>query len=96
MPAISRRADRLRPALPRAVQEGLEVAVRRVFEGEAVEDGPSGAQERERVEDADGARMPVQELPEVGLAHPAVDVLAGLDADDGGTRAARGRIRRAR
>jgi hypothetical protein len=25
----------------------------------------------------------VQELPEVGLAQPSVDVLAGLDADDG-------------
>src|SRR5262249_20260755 len=34
------------------------------------------------VEDADGPRMSVEKLSEVGLAEPPVDAVARLDADD--------------
>ena len=73
--------DGLRPALARALQEGAEVAVARVLQRQAVEDVPVPVQQREGVEDADGPHVAVQQLAEVGLAHPAVDALAGLDAD---------------
>ena len=71
----------LAPALARALQEGPEVPVARVLDGEAIEDAPVLAHEREGVVDADRPGVSVQELPEVGLAQPPVDVLAGLDAD---------------
>ena len=41
----------------------------------------STTRERERIEDADCARVGVQQLAEVGFAQPAVDALAHLDAD---------------
>src|SRR5207245_9706645 len=68
------------PRLAGAVQVRPEVAVARVFEREAVERAAASHQ-REPVVDPDGPRMPVQQQAEVGLAHPAVDVLADLDAD---------------
>ena len=77
----------LRPALARAQQERAEVPVPRVLEREAVEDAPARPHEREGIEDADRARVAVEQLPEVGLAQPAVDVLAGLDADRRGDAA---------
>src|SRR5439155_17036492 len=69
-----------RPPRAGAVQEGAEVAVSRVLEGQAVQHGPPRARQGERVEDADRARVTVQELPEVGLPEPTVDAFAGLDA----------------
>ena len=39
------------------------------------------ADQREAVEDADRARVAVEQLAEVRLAQPAVDVRADLDAD---------------
>ena len=53
----------------------------RVLERQAVEHPAVGAHQRERVEDADRARMAVEQLAEVGLAQPAVDARADLDAD---------------
>jgi hypothetical protein len=74
---------RLRPSLARAPQEGAQVALACVLQGQAVEDAAFRRQERERVEDPDGPGVAVQELAEVGLAHPTVDPLADLDADRG-------------
>src|SRR6185369_8570878 len=74
----------LPPPLGTAVEVRAQVAVARVLEGEAVEDAALRSHQRERVEDADRPGMPVQQLAEVRLAQPAVDALAGLDADGGG------------
>ena len=57
----------------------------RVLEGQAVEDATVRANERKRVEDADGSRMVVQQLPEVRLAQPPADVLAGMMQTTPGT-----------
>ena len=54
----------------------------RVLEREAVEDLSVAAHQRKRVEDANRPRMPVEQLPEVRLAQPAVDPGAHLDAHD--------------
>ena len=61
----------LGPALAGALQERAQVAVARVLEREAVEQPAVRAHEREGVEDADRARVPVEQLPEVRLAQPA-------------------------
>src|SRR5262249_42581260 len=74
----------LGPAASRRVQERAEVPLLRPLEREAVEDAGLSAHERERVVDPDRPRVVVQELAEVRLAQPAVDVLAHLDADDRG------------
>ena len=82
MPAISRRAAASDQPLAGATQERAQVAVLRVFERQAVEHAaPSARDQRKRVEDADRARMAVEQLAEVGLAQPAVDARADLDAD---------------
>jgi hypothetical protein len=81
MPAISRRA-RFRPLLAGALQEPPEVALARILEREAVQNGAIGARQRKGVENADRPRMPVQQLSEVRLAQPSVDAFADLDADD--------------
>src|SRR5262249_25771660 len=65
-----------------AAEVHAQVAMARVLERQAVEDSAVREHERERVEDADRARMAVEQLPEVGLAQPAVDARAGLDAHD--------------
>ena len=70
----------LRPPRARAAQEGPQVTLARVLQDQAVEDA-AVLDEREGVEDADGARVAVQQLAELGLAHPAVHALADLDAD---------------
>ena len=74
MPAISRRAAALgHPSRVRA-QEGAEVAVTRVLERRGSRGpSPSARISGKRVEDADRARMAVEQLAEVGLAQPAVD-----------------------
>ena len=74
------------PALAGAGQERAEVAVTRVLEREAVENLTSiadafGTQQRKPVEHGNRPRMAVQELPEVRLAQPPVDVGAHFDAD---------------
>jgi hypothetical protein len=74
--------DAFPPLLAGPLQEPPEVALARVFEREAVQNGAIRPQERERVEDADRPGMPVEQLPEVRLAQPSVDPLAGLDAND--------------
>ena len=76
----------LGPALPGAVEVRAQVAVPRVLEGEAVEDAAVLARQRKRVEDADRALVAREELAEVGLLQPAVDVHARLDRDDGRDR----------
>ena len=52
------------------------------LECEAIEDAAVVPHQRKRVVDADRAGMPGEELAEVGLAKPAVHLLAGLDRDD--------------
>src|SRR5262249_11372809 len=74
----------LRPSLAgRSREEAAEVAVPRVFEDEVVERTALRAGQREAVEEANRTRMVLEELPEVGLADPPVDVGADLDNDDG-------------
>src|SRR5262245_5611236 len=73
----------LPPALlpARAPQIGAEVAVERVLEHE-VEEGPAvPSRKGEAIEEADGPGMVLEELAEVRLPDPAVDVRADLDAD---------------
>ncbi len=72
----------LGPALRGADQVVAKIAMPRVLESQAIEHPPLRRQQRERVEDADGARMPLEELPEIGLAQPAVTARADLDAQD--------------
>ena len=71
------------PAFPGPVEVGPQVAVLRVLEREAVGDGALVVDERKRVEDADRALVSREDLPEVRLPQPAVDVRAGLDRHDG-------------
>ena len=85
MPAISRRAAALRPAPCRALQKAIEIAVRRVLEREAVEHVAVGLHERKRVVDADRARMAIEQLAEVRLAQPAVDLRLTLMQTVSGT-----------
>src|SRR5262245_21629091 len=73
--------DRLGPARGSALEVGAQVAVRGVLERERVDHGSVGSMNREPIEDPDRAGMLVEELPEVRLAQPAVDVRADLDAD---------------
>ena len=72
--------DGLGPAATGAVQERAQVPMTRVLEHQAVEDPFVGSRQRELVEDLDRARVAVQQLAEVRLAQPAVDVPADLDA----------------
>jgi hypothetical protein len=51
-----------------------------VFERQAVQDLAVRPHDGKRVVDADGSRVIVEELAEVGLAQPAVDAQAHLDA----------------
>ncbi len=74
----------LAPRPGRACQVRAEVAVRSVFERQHVEHPAVGPQHREAVEDLDRPRVRLQELAEVGLAQPAVDVGADLQTDLGG------------
>ena len=76
----------LGPSLPGALEIGPQVAVLRVLERETVEDAAVVSNQGKRVEDADRTFVPREELPEVGLLQPAVDVLARLDRDDGRDR----------
>src|SRR5262249_5926901 len=71
----------LRPPLARALQVRAQVAVTGVLESQGIEDALVLTHEREGVVDPDRARMPVEQLAEVGLAQPAIDVRADLDAD---------------
>ena len=77
---------RLGPLAAGLLQVRAQVAVARVLEGQVVEHLAVGAHQREAIEDADRARVPVQEQAEVGLAQPAVDARADLDADLFGDR----------
>src|SRR5262249_50454699 len=54
----------------------------RVLERQAVQDPPVRPDQGKRVEDLDRPGMPMQELPEVCLAQPAVNPGACLDAED--------------
>ena len=86
-----------RPAAAGALKKRAEVAVRRVLEGEAVQDAMRARprpHQRKRVEDANRARVAVEQLAEVGFAQPAVDALADLDADRLRDRRRRGAARR--
>src|SRR5262249_32789540 len=65
-----------RPTLSGLLQKGAQVAMPRPLEREAIEEGPVVPGQRERVEHADGAPVPFEDLAEVRLAQPAVDVLA--------------------
>ena len=76
----------LGPPLPGALEIGAQVAVLRVLERETVEDAAVLSHQGKRVEDADRAGVPRQKLAEVGLAEPAVHLLARLDRDDGRDR----------
>src|SRR4029078_4856440 len=78
----------LRPATSGAIEERAEIAVRRVLERQAIQDAASFGRlrQREGVVHADRTRMCIEELTEVGFAEPAVDPLAGLDADGLGHR----------
>ena len=74
--------DALGPALAGAAQEraaGRRAARTRARGSRARR--AVRAHQREGVEDADRARMAVEQLPEVRLAQPAVDARADLDAD---------------
>src|SRR4029079_11857850 len=71
----------LGPRFPGALEERAEVAVARVLERQVVEDQTVAPGEREAVVDADRARRAREQLAEVGLADPGVDVRAHLDAD---------------
>ena len=82
MPAISRRAGVSGQPFPARCRNALRSPWQRVLERQAVEQPPVGAHQREGVEDADRARMAVEQLAEVGLAQPPVDARADLDADD--------------
>ena len=88
MPAISRRAAVSVQPLPVAVEEraaGRRAARTRArgSRGRAPSSRTSGNASKTRI----ARSWPVEELAEVGLAQPAVDVRAGLDADDGRDRA---------
>ena len=50
----------------------------RVLQGQTIEHPPVGAHHRKGVVHAQGARMVLQQLAEVRLPHPAVDVGADL------------------
>ncbi len=76
----------LGPPLPGALEIRAQVAVLRVLERETVEDAAVLSRQGKRVEDADRSGVPRQKLPEVGLAEPAVHLLARLDRDDGRDR----------
>src|SRR6185369_2246389 len=67
-----------------ATEKGAEIAVRRVLQRQAVIHVVWGVatKQREDVEQADCARMIVEQPAEIRLAHPAVDVRADLDTDD--------------
>src|SRR5262249_45159951 len=71
-----------RPALACPFEERSQVAVFRPLEGEAVEVAAVLKHERKRVVDADRAGASLEDLTEVRLAQPAVDVLARLQRDD--------------
>ena len=77
---------RLGPRLPARCRKRAEIAVARVLERQAVEHLAVGAHQREAIEDADRARVTVQQQAEVRLAQPAVDARADLDADLFGDR----------
>src|SRR4029453_317012 len=64
--------------------ERAQVSMARVFESETVERVSRRADRGKRVEHADGARMFLEQWPEIRLAQPAVDARADLDADDPG------------
>ena len=72
---------RSRPSPCRALEVGAEVAEARVLERQVVEHVAVGPGQREAVVDADRARSAIEELAEVRLADPGVDVQADLDAD---------------
>jgi hypothetical protein len=74
--------ERLGPSPRLVLQKGAEVAVARVLEREAVQHLLGGAHQWKRVEDANRARMIVEELPKVGLTQPSVQVRTDFDADD--------------
>jgi hypothetical protein len=73
---------RLPPGPARLLQEGAEVSVPGVLEGQAVQRATVVAHQREAVEHLNGPRVPVEQLAEVRLAKPAVHDRAGLDAQD--------------
>ena len=79
MPAISRLAAvSLQPRSPR--RRNVLRSPCRVLQGETVGERAALASQREGVEHANRALVPVEELAEVGLAQPAVDTAARLDA----------------
>ena len=64
--------DSLRKRRLPALQVGAQITMARVLEDEAVEKPAFTLRQRKGLEDGQGARMPVQHLPEVRLAQPAV------------------------
>ena len=71
----------LGPAPLGTMQVCAEVSMPRVLECEVVKDLAIGPHQRKRVEHPDGARMTIEELPEVRLAQPSVNARTHLDAD---------------
>ena len=63
-----------------AVQKSAQVAMPRVLEGQAVERSSIRLHDGKRVEDSERAGVVIEQLAEVGLAQPAVDAAADLDA----------------
>ena len=71
----------LRPSSAGPREECAQIAVARVLERQDVEDGLRRPQQRKRVEDANRARVILEQLAEVRLAQPAADVRAHLETD---------------
>ena len=72
----------LTPPFRRPREGRAEIPVARVLQREAIEHPPVGAHQREGVVQAQGARMILQQLAEVRLPHPAVDMRADLHPHD--------------
>jgi hypothetical protein len=71
---------RFTPSRAAAPEERAEIAVARILEHQAIQNPSVLAHQRKRVVHGDGARMTVEQLPDVRLTQPAVDAARGLDA----------------
>ena len=81
MPAISRRAAASDHPFVVRDRNALRSPCRAYSSVEAVQHAAVGAHQRKGVEDANRARVLIEQLADVGLAQPAVDAAADLDAD---------------
>jgi hypothetical protein len=75
---------RFTPSRAAAPEERAEISVARILEHQAIQDPSVLAHQRKRIVDGDGARMTVEQLPDVRLTQPAVDVARDLDAHRAG------------